>query len=191
MMETKELILKAANGDSRALEQLFQRYRPMLKKMQQRYYLHLLDADDWDREARLVCFRAAQRYREDTRLTFGRYYQRCLLCRIYTLIRRQNAKKRQIDRHTVPLDKLEVKQQLSARGSFQSFNQVFIRANATDFIRQLSDLERAVFYQELAIKHSASSAFLVAEITDLQRRNALERCRRKLKRYLADQALVQ
>lgn len=188
--ELSRLISAAAAGDSNAFEHLFYLYRPMLKKIQQQYYLYELDDDDWDQEARIVCFQAAQHYRRDTRLTFGRYYQRCLLCRVYTLIRHQNAKKRQIDRHTVSLEVDDIKQRLEAEGTLQTVNWSMIRASAPDFISQLSELERFVFYRQLTAGFEWTSNSDDNGITEVQVRNALERCRRKLKRYLADHVLM-
>ncbi|MFD1318441.1 RNA polymerase subunit sigma-70 [Loigolactobacillus zhaoyuanensis] len=187
--ELTTLITAAAAGNSNAFEHLFYLYRPMLKKIQQQYYLYQFDDDDWDQEARIICFRAARSYRSDTRLTFGRYYQRCLLCRIYTLLRRQNAKKRQIDRHTVSIEIDEIKRRVETKGSLQSLNWSLIRAHADDFIGQLSELEQIVFYRQLAISFEWPST-IVAEVTEAQERNALDRCRRKLKKYLADHVLM-
>ncbi|MFC6170205.1 RNA polymerase subunit sigma-70 [Loigolactobacillus jiayinensis] len=186
--ELIQIITAAAAGNSNAFEHLFYLYRPMLKKIQQQYYLYGLDEDDWDQEARIVCFKAARRYRTDTRLTFGRYYQRCLLCRIYTLIRHQNAKKRQIYQHTVSIEIDGIRQGIETQGTMQSFNWSMIRANASDFIDQLSDLEKFVFCRQLTSSFETNSS-VMANITHEQERNALERCRLKLKRYLADHVL--
>ncbi|MFD0898561.1 sigma-70 RNA polymerase sigma factor region 4 domain-containing protein [Loigolactobacillus binensis] len=182
--DLRVLILTAATGDSRACEQLFSRYRPMLKKIQQHYYLRDFDDDDWDQEARIVCFRAAQNYRWDTNLTFGRYYQKCLLCRVYSLIRRQSAQKRVGEAHTVSMENEDIRQCIEAKGTQQSLDLALILTAAPDFLHCLSTFEYQIFCR--FVLSSLNSQCEQVDLSDSQTRNALERCRYKLKRYLND-----
>lgn len=48
--------------DSSGLATLFDRYRPVLYRLQQTYYILGFEQDDWIQEARLVLYTAVQKF---------------------------------------------------------------------------------------------------------------------------------
>ncbi|MCH5464862.1 sigma-70 family RNA polymerase sigma factor [Levilactobacillus tujiorum] len=90
--------------DSPALLVLFDRYRPVLYKLQHRYFIPGYDRDDWEQEALLVFCRVAQRFEVARQKSFGAFYRQALRFRVYDLIRRVQTKKRVDDRQAISLE---------------------------------------------------------------------------------------
>ncbi|WP_367295301.1 sigma factor [Levilactobacillus yonginensis] len=90
--------------DSPALHILFERYRPVLKKLQQRYFIVGFDQDDWDQEARVVFCRSIKRFDATKAPNFGAFYRLNLRHRVFDLIRRSKALKRQQSRKVISLE---------------------------------------------------------------------------------------
>ena len=80
--------------DSPALLVLFERYRPVLYKLQHHYFIPGYDNDDWNQEALLVFCRVVGRFDLNRRRSFGSFYRQALRYRIFDLIRRTQTQKR-------------------------------------------------------------------------------------------------
>ncbi|HIW71096.1 MAG TPA: sigma-70 family RNA polymerase sigma factor [Candidatus Levilactobacillus faecigallinarum] len=90
-----QLIQQAQESpDSPALEMLFERYRPVVYRLQRHYYLPGHDADDWDQEGRLVLHTVVQQFQQSRSRNFGAFYRLNLTHRIIDLIRHSQAQKR-------------------------------------------------------------------------------------------------
>ncbi|WP_407886992.1 sigma factor [Levilactobacillus sp. N40-8-2] len=104
LSDTQLLFLIRESLDSPALLILFERYRPVLFKIQSKYFIPDHDRDDWDQEALLVFCRVVQRYEIERMKSFGAFYRRALLFRVYDLIRQSQTQKRVEDRLAVSLE---------------------------------------------------------------------------------------
>ena len=80
--------------NSPALRLLFNRYRPVLTKLQRVYYIPGHDGDDWEQEGLLVLHGAAQKFRQHRSCNFGAFYRLNLTHRVFDLIRYSQAQKR-------------------------------------------------------------------------------------------------
>lgn len=90
--------------DSPALLVLFERYRPVLCKIQNRYFIPDFDPDDWRQEALLVFCRVVQRFEVERSKSFGAFYRQALRFRVYDLIRQGQTKKRLAGQQAVSLE---------------------------------------------------------------------------------------
>lgn len=182
--KTTTLIDAAAIGDAQAIEYLCQQYRPVLVRLQRMYWLRLYDDDDWQQEARWICYLAAQQYDARYHLTFGRFYQMQLKHRIITLLRQQFALKRRCDQYAVRYRDLE-----NIAAAHKRLQQTEVAATATlraDFAvyyAQLSQFERQVFDCTL---HYRSNAEIAQHLTCSEKKvyAALCRCRLKMRLHM-------
>jgi len=131
LSDTALLELIHQGTDSPALRVLFERYRPVLYRMQRRYFIPGHDDDDWEQEALLVFCTVIENFKFSRSLSFGAFYRLNLAHRVYDLIRKSHALKRQagqsplsleehgayfadtlVDEHWIVREQLEVKETL-------------------------------------------------------------------------------
>ncbi|MGX7030526.1 sigma-70 family RNA polymerase sigma factor [Vagococcus zengguangii] len=188
MINEKELIVAAKNGDIDAFETLFEKYRPIVYKLFKAYYIQGYDFDDWLQEGQIVCFHSLNAYDSTKGFSFGVFFKMNFKRHVISIIRHQNALKRRLDVSSVSLEAT-----LSEKGEhcliqehnyrISSLDYVHIRESLKDFIELLSRFERAVFklYVEgLSTKEIAAS--LSCPISRVN--NALDRIKKKLKGHL-------
>ena len=76
MKELKELITKAKQKDVKAMEELFIRFRPLLKSRAKRYSKYGLEYDDIFQQAALLFIIAVYDYKEIPPTTFAGYMRK-------------------------------------------------------------------------------------------------------------------
>lgn len=178
------LIRNAAAGDADALERLCYQYRPVLLNLRQLYWLRLYDDDDWEQEARWVCFLAAKDYDAYYHLSFGRFYKMRLKHHIITLLRQQLAVKRRCDQYAMRyhnLDNIAVNHQ--SLQITETVAMATLKADTAVYCAQLSQLERQVFYCNLHCHSNAEIAQKLA-CSEEQVCRAISRCRLKMHLYM-------
>lgn len=76
------------------LEELYQRYKPIVYKLQKKYYIPDMDCDDWLQEGRIIFYQSYFSFDMDRGLTLGVYFRTNLERFCCSKIRYQCAKKR-------------------------------------------------------------------------------------------------
>lgn len=172
--------------ESPALPVLFDRYRPVLLRMEQRYFIPGYDRDDWEQEALLVFCQVVTKFQLSRSVNFGAFYRLNLLHRVYDLIRQSRAQKRQNCRGMVSID---------ANGPFFADTLVDPRwiireqlevKEAVGLVqKRLSAIERLVF---LGLIRGASLSEIAqnARLTAAQASAAAYRSQAKLRQVLAE-----
>lgn len=94
-VKERKLIKKVKAGDDEALEKLFVLYKPLVNSVVKKYYLGHYDRNDWEQEAMIICYEAALVYSSE-KGNFGSLYKTKLSNHARTLIRYNNAFKRQV-----------------------------------------------------------------------------------------------
>lgn len=84
--EELDLVRRTAQGDEEALKKLVLFFRPLIKKIKQKYHLPDFDENDWEQEALMTCYKATLTYQKD-KGRFVKYYQRQLTNRVHTIMR--------------------------------------------------------------------------------------------------------
>ena len=83
MSELKELITKAKQKDITAMEELFVKFKPLLKSRARKYYKYELEYEDIFQQASLLFILAVYDYQERLPLTFAGYVKKKLRLKIF------------------------------------------------------------------------------------------------------------
>lgn len=178
------LIRQAQAGCEDSFVELFERYRPIIYRLQGIYYLRDFDADDWLQEGRIVFYETLQRYDPGMGVTIGAFFKKNFENAIKSHLRKQAAYKR---RCLVGAVSLEAK--IAEEGpDFQSNvgqwappadQQLLVEEALSTFRGDLSKLEQEVFGEYLKGAELEAIAAKRSQPTR-QIRYAYERSRRKL-----------
>jgi len=96
MSELKELINKAKQKDVKAMEELFIRFRPLLKSRAKRYSKIGLEYDDVFQQASLLFILAVYDYQERPPVTFSGYVKKTIDWRLWLYYRKYLQQKMEI-----------------------------------------------------------------------------------------------
>lgn len=186
-MTEEQLILLACEGNTEAFEELFNRYRPVVYALEQKYYLKDLDHDDWLQEGRIVFFQTLLRYEADRGATLGRFYKLAFTNHILSLLRKQNALKRRSNMLCNSLEALE-----DQEGPFDQRDKaplpdeyVILREKLASYDGIFSSLERTVMGNFL-LGIDLEEMPRLLKLSEAKIRAAFDRGKRKLSRYLQD-----
>lgn len=184
-MTEEELIQQAVNDDSQSFSVLFNKYRPIIYKVQKRFYIHAFDLDDWLQEGQIVFMDTLKSYNTEKAVTLGAYFKINFERHACNLLRRQQALKRRGEADAVSLEYC-----LESTGD-QVFHcwedaacyedTIELRDILSEFLPLLSSLEKEMLYEDLGLSHLSVDASRVSEMC---RKNARSRMKRKLKEFL-------
>ena len=186
----EQLVALIQQGHPMYFEELFCRFLPLVKKFNKAYYLRSLEQEDFWQEARMVLHKAVQSYVPEKGLQFASFYKLTLKHHIFSLIRKESAVKRKIDKGAVSLDAILENQysnhtEYSFEGvvsmNFSPEEIVMVKESASAYFEILSDFEQAVFIRFI----NGSDFQTIAEeldraVTSLQ--NSYDKYHRKKKK---------
>lgn len=184
-MSDSEIIEIIKNGDDTPFDTIFKRYLALSVKVTQNFYLKSFESDDFLQEARMVFNKTIHTYDSEKGHTLGNFYKLNLKHHIYSLVRKDMAKKRMIEKNAESLEEmLENKQGmqyiLQGKDQLPTIEILQVRERLADYQATLSDFEQLVFLDFIHNKEiGAIATNLNCDV--LQVKNALDRCKRKLK----------
>jgi RNA polymerase sporulation-specific sigma factor len=82
-----QLVTRARNGDSRALDALIRRYTPFVRMRASGYFLAGADPDDVQQEGLIGLYKAIRDYRVDKDTTFRSFAELCITRQIITAVK--------------------------------------------------------------------------------------------------------
>jgi RNA polymerase sporulation-specific sigma factor len=187
-LSDEELVKLAAQGDDRAMAELIARMEPLAKAKADRFPSLPIGEDDLLQEGMLGFLNAVRTFRPENGVPFRSYAAVCIQNSIFSAVRGQLTRKSEPNRHMVSFEE----------GTLQSL--VDIQQNPLDEIAEferemrleafigenLSQKEKEVLAQRLAGK-SQSAIALTLGINSKSADNALQRIRRKLKKFQIEQ----
>lgn len=177
-----DLIIQARLGTNEGMNEMFTRYRPLIRKVWQQYYVTDLELDDWTQEAKLVMVKALRSYQWRSLDEFGGFYKQSLVNRILDLYRARQAYKRIPANKIAPLCKEHVES--LADGHHSSLDElIYCHECLQQFMSNCSDFERQV----IALLHTGLTTGELADQLSCSERkvqSALTRSRHKLVRAL-------
>jgi len=88
MSELKELIAKAKQKDVKAMEKLFNQFKPLLKSRAKKYSRYGLEYDDVFQQASLLFILAVYDYKEQPPVTFAGYLKKIIDWRLWLYYQR-------------------------------------------------------------------------------------------------------
>lgn len=184
-LSNEELISIIKKEDYDPFEVLFQRYIRMVNNVIKNFHIKSYENEDFTQEARIVFNTSIRAYEEDRFCTFGNFFKSNLQHHYISLIRRDMAKKRRIEKISESLDSLlengfspNYIKNFSGEMNFQEALEV--KENIPYFYSSLSKYEEKVFSRYMRNMDKEEIAEdLHCEVVRVV--NALDRCKRKLK----------
>ncbi|UQF38238.1 sigma-70 family RNA polymerase sigma factor [Vagococcus lutrae] len=144
-----ELIRRAKNDDGDAFSELFQQYTPIVSNFFHHYYVRGFDWEDWVQEANIVLYLAIQDYNEFFGIHFSAYYKILLKRHLFSLIRRDNAKKRRSNQELLSIHSLyendKVRRLMSDSVDLDAIDQVIINETIKNMIEKLDKFDQEIF----------------------------------------------
>ncbi|KRN89087.1 sigma-70 family RNA polymerase sigma factor [Ligilactobacillus ceti] len=106
--------IKHRKDINNCLYHLITKYKPLINASIKNYPLQspYCTREDLKQEAYITCYKAALKYRDNMHVTFGAFYKTCLKNHYTSILRKENAFKRQSNKHTKSLDAIAATQHL-------------------------------------------------------------------------------
>lgn len=187
----EQLLFLIKYGNKDPFEVLMMRYYPLVGKAIQGYYLRGYDQEDFRQEARMIFYHAVHSYDAAKGYTFGKFFQLALRNHIYSLVRKDMAQKRRMEKTATSLDGLAEKGMVPHHATEHQhaptpLDYILVNDKLSEYKDSLSPLEQKVFSAYLK-KEPFEEIAEDLEVTENQVKNALDRCKRKMKDQLKEQ----
>lgn len=184
----EQLVFLVQHLNQDPFEVLLERYSPLIAKMVREFSVHGFDSEDLWQEARLVFHRIVHCYEKDKGVTLGVFFKLSLQNHLLSLVRRNQAEKRKSERQAASLDSMVEK------GHADSFeyrvaekdaplDYILLDDKLKGFPDALSAFEREVFHAHMDKQSFEEIARRLGDTED-RVKNAWERCKRKMRKYI-------
>lgn len=144
-----ELIRRAKDNDGDAFSELFKQYTPIVSNFFHHYYVRDFDWEDWVQEAHIVLYLALHDYDTLFGVHFSAYYKILLKRHLFSLIRRDNAKKRRSNQELLSIHSLyendKVRRLMSDSVDLDAIDQVIINETIKNMIEKLDKFDQEIF----------------------------------------------
>lgn len=198
--EERELLLRCKNGENKAMEEMLNRYKNMVRSKATALYLVGADKEDLIQEGMIGLFKAIREYNPEKNDSFTAFAGLCITRQMYSAIKSSNTKKNQPLNNYISFDAVADAEdaQLSGGGS-KGYGAIAYRQKSPEEF--LIDKERSVRLEEevlarLSFMERQVLALYTAGLPyqEIAKRmgkdpkaidNALQRIRKKLKTMLA------
>lgn len=176
----KNLIKRIKMHDEDAINELFEKYRPLVNKLWATYYLHGFDVDDWYQEAIIVMLKSVKRYDVEKMVNFGVFFKMSLKNKCFDLIRRSNAQKRIPVTMQTSFNSNEkfLSDTMSDALAVCPESQIILQEKILKLLKVCSDFEQKILVA-LFSKKDFSEIALENNCKESKVSNAFERCRVK------------
>ena len=189
--EEEELFRQIHEGNEEAMEELIQRYAPLVRSSVRTLYLIGADTEDLVQEGMIGLFKAIRSYEEDRDASFYTFAKLCIDRQIYSAIKASNRKKHSPLNSYISIyskngdDEEELINNLEAGNAFDPERIVLEKENALYFETliesSLSKLEKAVlplYLEGISYSEIAEKLGRTPKAID----NAVQRIREKIKK---------
>lgn len=158
-----ELVRRAQAGDRRALDRLFQRYLPILRRWAAgrlpRWARDLVDTDDMIQETMVRTFQNLERFVPQHDRAFGAYLRQALLNRIRDEVRKARARPRRADLTTQHADVgASPLEEAIGKDALDAYEGALARLDAADREAILARIELGLSYEQIAEASDRPSA---------------------------------
>ncbi len=174
----ESLAVLAQNGDEEALEILLERYKPLARKLAQRYFIRGGDPDDVIQEAMIGLFKAVQSFDGAGVYPFAALAQKSCERSIIDAVRRADTEKNSFLNDSVPLDEQALADLFPEEEEMEATVEVLL----AKWKEHLSEREFRILelrLQGLSYKEIALRLAVSPKSVD----NALQRIRKKLQDF--------
>lgn len=173
-------------GSSEALESLVAKYQPMIQTTINHFYLRMFDQDDWQQEARIVCYETCLLYETRRNCQFGAFFKLRFDHHARNLVRHELAIKRQSNRNNCSLEEMMISETFPGfKVPAQHQTHALPAFDLADYLSTLSNFEFESFQVVLNLRHP-NDVCQEYDCDQVQVKRAIARCRKKLQLYLAE-----
>ncbi|MFT9274121.1 MAG: sigma-70 family RNA polymerase sigma factor [Liquorilactobacillus nagelii] len=184
-LENQQLVQRIKeHKDNHAFKTLFNKYTPVVCGSIARYHFRFFAIEDLLQEARLVCYQAVLAYDLQSPVSFGKYFQKSLQNHYCSLLRKENAAKRQKEKYAESFEETFETTDCSSTSlsSLQDYplSILIAQEQLVEASKCLSQLEFEILYL-LAVEHLTPeeiAADLDKDIIQITR--AVSRCHKKI-----------
>lgn len=181
-------LLKSAQTDENAVEELLKRYKPLVIKIARRYFLVCGDIDDLVQEGTIGLYKAIMAYNQEKEASFLTFATLCIKRQLQSLIRKENTQKNSVFLEI--FDNEDMDKLINIPSNKENPEQVAISNQNMKYIKQeiksqLSDFEYKVL-QKYLNGMSYERIAVESETNKKSIDNALARLRAKLSHLLDD-----
>ncbi len=186
--EQIEMFIKQSKkGNQEAFVKLMKQFEPVVLKMKKMYYVKDFDQEDWLQEGKIIGYQSVMNYDLLKGLSFGYYFKLNLERHIFSILRKQNAYKRQSDVQAISLDGKMAECGdtflLEESAAYDCFAPIYMRDRIAEFYTQLSAFEARIFTLYIK-KYSVQQIAEMLDCTELKVKSGLDRVRRKFKKSM-------
>ena len=181
-------LLKSAQTDKYAVEELLKKYKPLVIKIARRYFLVCGDIDDLVQEGTIGLYKAIMAYNQEKEASFITFATICIKRQLQSLIRKENTQKNSVfldlfndddlNKHiNIPTNKGNPEQVAISNQNMQYIKQE-IKSQLSDFeFKVLQQYLDGMSYEQIALQSGTNKKSID---------NALARLRSKLSHLLDD-----
>lgn len=194
-MTDEALVALAQQGDGAAMEQLYHRYKNMVRLNARPYFLISGDRDDLIQEGMIGLYKAVRDYEADKNAAFATFAELCVTRQIKTALRSSNRQKHMPLNNYVslysPAGESEARELIETIGDTADIEDDYISRETIQYAftkleKSLTPLEKntlELFLQGLTYQEIAEKANCSKKSVD----NALSRVKAKLGKILAEE----
>lgn len=174
------------SGESEALQFLVDKYQPMIWATVNRFYLRMFDRDDWQQEARIVCYQSCLLYETQHDCQFGAFFKLRFDHHVRNLVRAELALKRKSNLKSVSLDEMMIAETLPGFTiPAERKSRALPDFDWSEYLKRLSEFELQGF-KVLANLQDWQAVCSEFNCDEVQLKRAIARCKRKLVSYLGE-----
>ncbi|MBO1307768.1 sigma-70 family RNA polymerase sigma factor [Enterococcus sp. 669A] len=181
------LLEKAKSGDECSFKILFEEYQGVVFTIKKKYFIRIFDTDDWLQEGRIALNDAIMSYEQNQKVSFGLYFKIIFEHRIQGQLRKQEAKKRKVEKNIIPIDTVGLDSVSSTLFYHEYVDEALIMHETLENLEaQLSPFEAQVFMKYMkSVEISDIAKGLGRSPSSVSR--SLSRAKRKIKNELSYQ----
>ncbi len=188
-LSEEELLFLYKHRHVNPLEVFFERYIFLIQKTIRSYFATSYDRDDFLQEARIVLHKVLDNFDSKHGVTLGQYFRKALQNRYNTIIRRDNALKRKGDKTATSFDKMQETdffdhKYFQTEHGTHPIEMIILEEKLTGYSRSFSKTERKVF-EVYMTSQTLEECLEKAEMDEKSFRNALARCKYKIKKRIS------
>ncbi|MBQ7308430.1 MAG: sigma-70 family RNA polymerase sigma factor [Clostridia bacterium] len=181
-----DIILKAKNGDEKALDLILNRYKPLVLSLSRKYFLIGGTIEDLVQEGNIGLFKAITSYDISKNISFVNFCKLCIERNLQTAISKANNTKNKVLNYFDSIDG-EDEEELSFPDSTPSPEEMLISNEILQELKEnirlkLTTLEKQVLYHFIKGK-SYNEISDILQVSTKSVDNALNRLRKKLSNF--------
>lgn len=185
------VMLLQTDLDPEIFETVVYRFLPMYVKCLSKYRIQRFDLDDYIQEGRIALYTAIQKYELTRESYFAPYFQTIYQNQISNIARKQRAQRRGGNQPELSLlvktkdQEFDILETIEDNKFIKPSDSLYLKERSEVYLSSLSKLEREVL-QYYMMGYSKVDITQCLDLTKTQVQSAIDRCRKKMYKYMAE-----